>query len=172
MSVVWDTKADTIEKGDNNRDISPISSKIYVDDGGFTHYIFSRAMFNNPWYQIPQDGLELYEDFINGGSRAYPSDGNIPCDVIAGEAREVLKDIIACAEDPDSNYCEVAQKALEHGKLSMVRGTLKLYLGKYTTRDWRRKRFTDDIDFWTFQTTVLENSLRSCSFVKNKESGA
>ena len=171
MTIVWDTQSDTVEKGDNKRDVNPISSKTYIDDEGFTHYIFSKAMFNNPWYETPQDDLELYEDFIKGGSRSYPSDGNIPCDVIAGELRNVLKDIIECSEDPNNNYCQVAQKALEHGKLSMVRGTLKLYLGKYTTRDWRRKRFTDDIDFWTFQTSVLENSLRSCSFVKNKESG-
>jgi len=171
MSIVWDTKADTVKKGDNNRDVSPNSSKTYVDEEGFTHYFFSKIIFNNPWYSIPQDDFELFDNFINGGSRSYPSDGSIPCDVIAGEVRDVLKKIVACSNDPDNNYCEVAQNALKHGKLSMVRGTLKLYLGKYTTRDWRRKRFTDDIDFWTFQPSLLESTLKECSFVKNKESG-
>ncbi|MHA1669729.1 MAG: hypothetical protein ACTSV5_04025, partial [Promethearchaeota archaeon] len=46
-----------------------------------------------------------------------------------------------------------------------------LYLGKYTTRDWRRKRFTDDIDFWMFQTSLLDSKLKECSFIKNKKTG-
>ncbi|MBA7662148.1 hypothetical protein ES703_70174 [subsurface metagenome] len=48
---------------------------------------------------------------------------------------------------------------------------MKLYLGKYTTRDWRRKRFTDDIDFWMFQIILLDSTLRDCSFIKNKNTG-
>lgn len=171
MSLVWDTKADSVEKGDNKRDVSPLTSKTFIDDNGYTHYFFSKSMFNNPWYTIPLDDFELFEDFIRGGSRSYPSDGKIPCDVIAGEVREVLKDIVACSEDPNNINCDIAQKALKHGKFSIVRGTMKLYLGKYTTRDWRRKRFTDDIDFWTFQVSLLENTLTSCNFLKNRETG-
>ena len=48
---------------------------------------------------------------------------------------------------------------------------MKLYLGKYTTRDWRRKRFTDDIDFWMFQAALLDSSLKECGFIKNKKTG-
>jgi hypothetical protein len=42
-------------------------------------------------------------------------------------------------------------------------------LGKYTTRDWRRKRFTDDIDFWTFQISLLDYALNNCGFIKNRD---
>jgi len=171
MSVVWDVKADAVKKGDQKRDVAPITSYTYVDDNGFTHYFFSKLMFDNRWYNIPQDDFKLFENFVKGGSREYPSDGSIPCDVIAKEVRDVLKEIIACSDDPHNNYCQVAQQVLKHGKFSLLRGTLKLYLGKYTTRDWRRKRFTDDIDFWTFQTSLLESTLKSCNFIKNKESG-
>ena len=52
-----------------------------------------------------------------------------------------------------------------------MRGTLKLYLGKYTSRDWRRKRFTDDIDFWIFKVQLLENVLRDIGWIKNKKTG-
>ena len=171
MNGIWDVKADAIKKGDNLRDVSFLIDKTLKDEKGFTHYIFSKANFNNPWYDIPEDDFKLFETFIEGGSRAYPSDGSIPCDIVASEARKVLKKIELCSQDPNHHYCEDALHVLKNGKLSIVRGTLKLYLGKYTTRDWRRKRFTDDIDFWMFQTNLLDSSLKECSFIKNKETG-
>jgi len=171
MNGIWDVKADAIKKGDNLRDVPFLIDKTLKDEKGFTHYIFSKANFNNPWYDIPEDDFKLFETFIEGGSRAYPSDGSIPCDIVASEARKVLKKIELCSQDPNHHYCEDALHVLKNGKLSIVRGTLKLYLGKYTTRDWRRKRFTDDIDFWMFQTNLLDSSLKECSFIKNKETG-
>jgi hypothetical protein len=171
MTSIWDTKADAVTKGDKLRDVSPLHDKTEVDENGFTHYIFSKITFNNPWYNIPDNDLELFKKFLDGGSRAYPSDGKIPCDIVASEARKVLNHINACSEDSSNPYCQDAKKALEGGKKAMVRGTLKLYLGKYTTRDWRRKRFTDDIDFWCFQVGVLDHALKECGWVKNKETG-
>ncbi len=171
MNGIWDIKADAIKKGDKLRDVSFLINKTLTDGKNFTHYVFSKANFNNPWYNIPEEDFKLFETFIEGGSRAYPSDGSIPCDVVASEARKVLKKIELCSQDPNHHYCEAARDVLKNGKLSIVRGTLKLYLGKYTTRDWRRKRFTDDIDFWMFQTNLLDSSLKECSFVKNKETG-
>ncbi len=171
MNGIWDIKADVITKGDKLRDVSPITEKIWKDENDFTHYIFSKANFKNLWYTIPENDFELFESFIEGGSRAYPSDGSIPCDIVASEARKVLKNIERCSRDPEHYYCKDAREVLKNGKFSSVRGTLKLYLGKYTTRDWRRKRFTDDIDFWMFQTNLLDSSLKECSFIKNKETG-
>ena len=171
MSTIWDIKADAVEKGDKLRDVSPLHDKTEVDENGFTHYVFSKLVFNNPWYNIPDNDLDLFKKFLDGGSRAYPSDGRIPCDIVAIEARSVLDHITACSEDSSNPYCQNAKKALKSGKKAMVRGTLKLYLGKYTTRDWRRKRFTDDIDFWCFQVGVLDHALKECGWIKNKETG-
>jgi hypothetical protein len=171
MNGIWDIKADAIKKGDKLRDVSSLTDKTVTDEDGFTHYFFNKANFNNPWYTIPKDDFKLFENFIEGGSRAYPSDGSIPCDIVAREARKVLNKIILCSEDPNHHYCKDALEVLKNGKFSSVRGTLKLYLGKYTTRDWRRKRFTDDIDFWMFQTNLLDSSLKECKFIKNKETG-
>ena len=171
MNGIWDSKSDAIKKGDNLRDVSQLMDKTRKDGEGFIHYVFSKANFSNQWYTIPEDDFKLFENFIEGGSRAYPSDGSIPCDIIAKEARKVLKKIELCSQDPNHHYCQEAREVLKKGKLSSVRGTLKLYLGKYTTRDWRRKRFTDDIDFWMFQTNLLDSSLKECSFLKNKETG-
>lgn len=171
MTSIWDIKADTQQKGDNLRDVSPLPEKTRLDENGFTHYVFSKLMFNNPWYKIPEDELKLFKKYLDGGSRMYPSDGNIPCDIVAGEARKVLNHIITCSEDSLNPYCDSAKKALKEGKKAIVRGTLKLYLGKYTSRDWRRKRFTDDIDFWCFEVGVLDHALKECGWVKNKETG-
>jgi hypothetical protein len=171
MSTIWDVKADAIKKGDNLRDVSPLSDKTKVDDKGITHYVFSKIMFDNPWYKIPDNDSELFKKFLDGGSRAYPSDGSIPCDIVAGEVRKVLNHISKCSEDPNNPYCQKAKKVLKKGKNDLVRGTTKLYLGKYTTRDWRRKRFTDDIDFWCFEISVLEHALKQCGWIKNKETG-
>jgi hypothetical protein len=100
-------------------------------------------MFNNPKYAIPQNDIALFQKFINGGSREYPSDGNIPTDIVAGEARAILKEISETSKNPNAPYHKDAIELLKNGKLDLIRGTVKLYLGKYTTRDWRRKRFTD-----------------------------
>ncbi|MFX0020875.1 MAG: hypothetical protein ACFE9S_00995 [Candidatus Hermodarchaeota archaeon] len=171
MTSIWDTKADAMQKGDNLRDVSPLTEKSRIDENGFTHYVFTKIMFNNPWYKIPNDNLELFEKYLNGGSRNYPSDGKIPCDIVASEARKVLNHITTCSEDSNNPYCNSAKKALKAGKKAMVRGTLKLYLSKYTSRDWRRKRFTDDIDFWCFEVGVLDHALKECGWIKNKETG-
>ncbi|MFX1567275.1 MAG: hypothetical protein ACFFCV_02795 [Promethearchaeota archaeon] len=171
MTIVWDIKADAVHKGDNLRDVSPIIEETKKDENGITHYKFSMTIFNNPWYKIPNNDLELFRKYLDGGSRSYPSDGSIPCDIVAGEARKVLNYINDCSEDSSNPYCENAKKALKDGKKAIVRGTLKLYLGKFTSRDWRRKRFTDDIDFWCFQVGVLDHALKECGWIKNKETG-
>lgn len=74
------------------------------------------------------------------------------------------------AKDENSIYHEEANKILEAGKENLFRGTMKIYLGKYTSRDWRRKRFTDDIDFWTFNINLLDTMLRECGFKWDKKS--
>lgn len=169
MTSIWDTSADAVQKGDKLRNVTPEKTKVGED--GFTHYIFSKQLFNNPWYTIPDDDLDLFKKFLDGGSRSYPSDGRIPCDIVAGEARNVLNHIVSCSENTANPYCDSATTALKEGKYALVRGTLKLYLGKYTSRDWRRKRFTDDIDFWCFQVGVLDHALKECGWIKNKETG-
>ncbi len=171
MKGIWDIQADAMKKGDNLREVSSLWDKNWKDSNGFSHYVFEKAIFANPWYSIPQNDLTLFERFVEGGSRQYPSDGNIPCDLVAREARKVLKKLEECSNNPNHHYCQEARDSLKFGKLGLLRGTLKLYLGKYTTRDWRRKRFTDDIDFWMFHIALLDSSLKDCAFVKNKDTG-
>jgi hypothetical protein len=171
MTSIWDVKADAIQKGDRLRDVSPIHEKTYVDEKGFTHYIFSKILFNNPWYTIPDNDLKLFKNFLDGGSRAYPSDGSIPCDIVAGEARKILNRIVEISNEPKNVFYNDACETLKEGKFNLIRGTLKIYLGKYTTRDWRRKRFTDDIDFWVFKVHLLDHVLREMGWIKNKETG-
>ncbi|MFW9970984.1 MAG: hypothetical protein ACFFDF_12375 [Candidatus Odinarchaeota archaeon] len=171
MTSIWDIKADVIQKGDNLRDVTPLQGKTRIDEKGYTHYVFSRTMFNNPWYKIPNDELELFKKYLEGGSRSYPSDGKIPCDIVAGEARNILNKIVDISKDPKHPYYKDACEALQDGKFSLIRGTLKLYLGKYTSRDWRRKRFTDDLDFWVFKVHLLDHVLREMGWIKNKETG-
>ena len=171
MNTIWDIKADAVHKGDKLRDVSPLYDKTEVDEFGFTHYVFSKIIFNNPWYNIPENNLELFKKYLDGGSRAYPSDGSIPCDIVAREARKIINRIVEISKDSDNVYYKDACETLKDGKFGLVRGTLKLYLAKYTTRDWRRKRFTDDIDFWTFQIHLLDHVLRQMGWIKNKETG-
>jgi len=171
MTSIWDMKADIVQNGDNLRDVSPLHDKTYVDENGFTHYVFSKLLFNNPWYKVTDDDLELFKGFLDGGSRAYPSDGSIPCDVVASEARKIINRIIDISNQPDNIYYNDACESLKGGKFNLIRGTLKLYLGKYTSRDWRRKRFTDDIDFWVFKVHLLDHVLREMGWIKNKETG-
>jgi hypothetical protein len=168
MNHIWDVRADAKQKGDDERKISP--EKIYEDERGKTHYVFKKAMFNNPWYEIPQDDYQLFRNFLKGGSRSYPSDGNIPCDIVADEVEKIINKVVKYSENLNSIYHEEAKNALQEGKESLFRGTVKIYLGKYTSRDWRRKRFTDDIDFWTFHINLLDAALRECGFKWNKKS--
>jgi len=169
VSYIWDTKADTVKKRDCNRVVLPIVEKTRTDGDGFKHYTFSKIMFNNPHYEIPDDDFLLFEKFLDGGSREYPSDGHVPTDLAATEARMILKDIVKISKDPNLKFHEEALEALKNGKFSLIRGTLKLYLSKLTTRDWRRKRFTDDIDFWVYKVHLWVHVLKKNGWVKNKE---
>ena len=168
MTIIWDTKADAVEKGDKLRDVSPLYNKTNVDNEGFTHYIFGKVMFNNPKYVVPSNDITLFQKFINGGSREYPSDGNIPTDIVAGEARIILSELSEISNNPKAVYHKEAFELLKNSKFDLIRGTVKLYLGKFTTRDWRRKRFTDDIDFWIHNVDLLEHVLRKTGWIKNK----
>ncbi len=169
MEYVWDTIADAVHKNDRLRDVYPIFNLTKTDEEGFIHYYFSKIIFKNPYFVIPDDDLLLFEKYLDGGSREYPSDGNIPTDLVAAEARKVLKSIVNISKDPTSQFQKEAVELLKKGrnKLDLVRGTLKLYLGKYTTRDWRRKRFTDDIDFWIYNVPLLEHVLKKNGWIKN-----
>ena len=169
MTTIWDTKADAVQKGDKLRDVSPLLGETYVDNEGFTHYVFAKVMFSNPRYVVPSNDITLFQKFINGGSREYPSDGNIPTDIVAGEARIILKEIRKITKNPNAVYYKEAIELLKKNKLDLIRGTVKLYLGKFTTRDWRRKRFTDDIDFWIYKVDLLEHVLRKTGWIKNKD---
>ncbi|MFW9899579.1 MAG: hypothetical protein ACFFDO_10015 [Candidatus Thorarchaeota archaeon] len=168
MNDIWDTRADSVTKGDKRREVSPLAEKTFISENGFTHYFFNKLMFKNLWYSIPDGEFELFKDFVSGGSRSYPSDGSIPCDIVAGEARILLNKIVELSNDTGSHHYSEAREVLRNGKIALVRGTIKLYLGKYTTRDWRRKRFTDDIDFWVRKIHVLHHVLRRSGWIKNK----
>lgn len=168
MVICWDPKADTVVEGDQQRDIRPIYDKTYTDENGFVHYAFSKLLFKNPKYKIPTDKKTLFKKFLDGGSRSYPSDGNIPLDIVATETRVIIHKIVGIAGDPESPYYEMARDALKNGKYGIIRGVVKLYLKKYTTRDWRRKRFTDGIDFWIFKLELFENVLKNSGWEKNK----
>ncbi|MHA1489246.1 MAG: hypothetical protein ACTSRI_06290 [Promethearchaeota archaeon] len=168
MFDLWDCKADKVYKGDNLREVTPILKKTRIDENGFTHYVFSKTIFHNPKFIIPDNDYELFKRFLDGGSREYPSDGNVPADVAANEANIILEKICEIASKSNHQVCKIARDELrKNGKLGLIRGTLKLYLGQYTTRDWRRKRFTDDIDFWIFHKGLLEYVLRECGWKKN-----
>jgi len=168
MNDVWDNVADEVHNGDNLRRIVDLTDKCSTDENGFTHYLFSKTMFKNPRYTIPDTDLDLFDKFLDGGSRMYPSDGNIPTDIVAKETRTILNDIVQVSNDPTHHLYQDAREALKCGRLDLIRGTMKLYLGKYTTRDWRRKRFTDDIDFWIHKVALFEMVLKKNGWIKNK----
>ncbi|MHA2325186.1 MAG: hypothetical protein ACXACB_07290, partial [Promethearchaeota archaeon] len=169
MEGIWDLKADVVQEGDKLRDISPIAGKTIVDDKNCLHYIFNKQLFKNSSYKTPTDDFELFKMFLDGEDLTYPSDGEIPIEVVAVEARKVLNYIVACSENLSSSYYEDANIALKNGKNSLVRGAIKLYLGKYTNKEWRRKRFTASINFFTFQVSLLDHALTQMGWVKNKE---
>ena len=163
----WDLKTDAIINGDNLRDVNHLSGKIYVDAIGFKHFVFSKKLFHNPDYCIPMDDLKLFEKFLDGGSRGYPSDGKIPLDIVATETRLIINKIVEISHEPEHVYYEDAKEVVSKGKYNIIRGAAKLYLKKYTTRDWRRKRFTDDIDFWIHKVKLFEYVLKECSWKRN-----
>ena len=101
-SSVWDLTADIVKKKDNLRKILPVVNKTKIDNFGFTNYIFSKEMFNNPHYVKPTDEFELFRKFISGGSRSYTSDGGVPNDLVATEARIILKEISQISKNPES----------------------------------------------------------------------
>ncbi|TXT67695.1 MAG: hypothetical protein BAJALOKI1v1_20012 [Promethearchaeota archaeon] len=169
MLTFWDDRADAVVRGDNLRKITPIHEDIYEDNEGYTHFVFSKLMFNNPRYHIPEDDLDLFQKFLDGGSRSYPSDGNIPLDVVATEARRVINEIIDITSNPEHRYYVEAKEVLKHGSNTIVRGCVKIYLEKYTSRDWRRKRFTDDIDFWIYKIDLFEYVLKLSGWTWNRE---
>lgn len=164
---IWDTRADLQTKGDNLRLILP--SREYKDELGHIHYIFSKQIFHNPKYIIPPDDFTLFYNFLNGGSREYPSDGNIPVDVVAEEARLVLGRIKEIANDPSHKFhLNAAYLLNSKNELQLIRGAMKFYLGEYTTRDWRRKRSTDDLDFWIADQSLFNYVITEMGYVKNK----
>ncbi|MBY9007498.1 MAG: hypothetical protein KGD63_12140 [Candidatus Lokiarchaeota archaeon] len=169
MLTLWDNKADVLTKGDNLREILPIQERIYEDEEGTIHYVFNKLNFKNPRYNIPKNDYKLFKKFLDGGSRNYPSDGNIPLDIVATEARIIIHEIQNIAFDKDHPYFEDARETLRKGKYGIVRGCVKIYLNKYTTRDWRRKRFTDDIDFWIFKIGLFEFVLKKNRWIKNNK---
>ena len=169
MEGIWDLKADTNQEGDKLRDVSPIDRKTRIDDNGYTHYRFSKQLFKTSSYIIPDNDFDLFNIFLDGEALIYPSDGEIPSDIVAAEIRKVLNYIVEVSENISSFYYEDANIALKNGKKSLVQGAMKLYLGNYTTSDWRRKRFTASINFFTFQVSLLDQALRQMEWGKNKE---
>ena len=167
MEGVWDKKVDANHDGDGLRDVSP--SKIRVDDNGYTNYIFSKksfAIYNN---SISDDDFEIFRAFLEERTQIYPSDGKIPCKLVAAEAKKVLNHFVVYSKDSNNPYFESARLALKNGKLALLRGTVKLYLGKFTTKYWRKKRFTNEINFWTFQVGLLDHILEQLGWIKNNE---
>ena len=170
MSDIWDYIGDLVTKGDRQRDVSPKFKFIQQDELKTIHYIFTHRNFVNPKYSIPSDEFQLFENFLIGGSRSYPSDGSTPVDIAASEAFIILDRIEEIAKDPKHTYHEsAAMNIKENGKLSLVRGAIKLYLGGYTSNDWKRKRFTDDIDFWIYNKILFESVLVENGWVKNRK---
>ncbi|MBD3227101.1 MAG: hypothetical protein GF329_02850 [Candidatus Lokiarchaeota archaeon] len=168
MNHIWDTRADEVFAGDKRRRVEPL--KQYIDKDGYTTYLFTSTIFNNPEYVIPPPGEDytLFKKFLDGGSRQYPSDGVIPVDIVANEALQILNRIKEIAYDPTHTFHDTANALLgnpENHLYKLVRGTLYLYLGNFTIRDWRRKRATDDIDFW------IEDPLLFSYVMKNIKNG-
>lgn len=163
----WDEKADRYESGDKLRRVEPVEK--LIDDRGNTHYFFNQAMFYNPKYSIPPNDYELFEKFLEGGSREYPSDGNIPIDIAAREAVLFLKEIEDIINSPDHQYNSRIITILNGREpVELIRGAIRLYLSNISTRDWRRKRSTDDIDMWIPNVLFLEHILKKLNWKYNK----
>jgi len=165
----WDEKTDRYEYGDNLRRIEPVEK--LIDGQGNTHYFFNQAMFHNPKYTIPLNDYELFEKFLEGGSREYPSDGKIPIDIAVREAVIFLKEIENIANSPDHEQNSTIKTILKGREpVELIRGAIRLYLSNISTRDWRRKRSTDDIDMWIPNVLFLERILKKLNWKYNKDS--
>lgn len=165
--LLWDITVDAKFVGDNRRSVFPIETR--GDKFGNTHYIFNREIFHNPKYVIPDDDLELFRKFLEGGSREYPSDGKIPVDISSNEAKIILEKLKEIASTHAHEFHESAAKLLNgRDAVDLVRGANRLYLSELTTRDWRRKRSTDDIDFWIPNISLLEHVLANFGWSYNK----
>ncbi len=146
----FSTRTDMIIRGDKNREIVPF--KITNEDG-FTVYHFQWQMFYNPKYKIPEESGAMFKSFIVGDSRAYSSDGKIPAIRAAIEARKIIQEVRHIAADKEHPFYQKAKKAVMNGyaqveDISVVRGTIGLMLGKWMPKDWQKRRYTDDIDFF------------------------
>ncbi len=144
------TCTDMVIRGDQKREVLP--SKITFENG-FTIYHFTWKTFSNPRYQTPAESDALFRGFIIGGSRAYSSDGQIPAIRATIEARNIIQEVRDIANDKEHPFHQKAKKAVVNGYAqieddSVVRGTVGLMLGKWMPKDWQKKRFTDDIDFF------------------------
>jgi len=167
LNKIWDSKADAISKGDNLRTIYP--KKEYEDELGRIHYVFTKRIFKNPKYIIPKDDFTLFYNFLNGGSREYPSDGTIPVDIVAQEGRIILGLLREIANNLSHKFYSNANNLVkDKTDLDLVRGTILFYMGEYCTRDWRRKRSTDDLDFWIKDQNLFEHLVSERGYRKNK----
>ena len=173
-SQIWDIRADEVFPNDNRREIKPF--KEYIDKNGYKNFLFTSTIFVNPEYVIPpiKEDRILFNKFLDGGSREYPSDGNIPVDIVSHEANKILDRIIEIARDNTHKFHLVVTELLKNPEediYQLLRGTIHLYLCNYTTRDWRRKRSTDDIDFWIPSSRLLEYVIKDikCGWKYNRK---
>ena len=106
MEGIWDLRTDAVQEGDKLRDVSPITHKTRIDENGYTHYLFKGQLFKTPSYRIPEDDFKLFRMFLDGEALIYPSDGDIPLDIVAVEAKKVLNYIVTCSLNKENNYWE------------------------------------------------------------------
>ena len=166
----WDEKADSKFRGDNLRIVLPVAN--LIDKNNVTHYFFNQQMFDNPNYTIPNNSKDLFRKFLEGGSREYPSDGYVPIDIAAYEASYLMNEIVRIANTKLERFQQEAASIIKDRKPEeLFRGTIRLYLSDLTTRDWRRKRSTDDIDMWIPNFSLFEYILKNNGWYENKETG-
>ncbi|MBN2151862.1 MAG: hypothetical protein JW839_10475 [Candidatus Lokiarchaeota archaeon] len=133
--------------------LQEIVPEAVTKEGDFIVYHFPWKMFKNPRYTIPRGGLDLFHAFINGGSRSYSSDGQVPAILAAIEAQAAIQAVRDIAADKEHPFYTLARAAVAKGKAQVedwevVRGTIGLMLGSWMPDDWQKKRYTDDIDFY------------------------
>ncbi len=164
----FSTRTDKLTRGDGLQEIIP--EKVTREEDR-TIYHFPAKMFHNPRYTIPEDDNELFKAFINGGSRSYSSDGQIPAIIATIEAQNIIKEVRKIAVDHKDPFNALARKAIVRGKTQIgdwevVRGTVGLMLGKWMSSDWQKKRSTDDIDFYweNMDTKLFAHVMRKCGW--------
>ncbi len=163
----WDEKTDRYERDDELRSLFPVEK--LIDERGKIHYFFNQDMFHNPKYSIPNNDYELFNKFLEGGSREYPSDGKIPIDIAAKEAKLFIKEIENVVINPQNEFHQTIRSILNGRKpVELIRGAIRLYLSNISTRDWRRKRSTDDIVMWIPNMLFLEYILKKLNWKYNK----